>query len=95
MYTLYYILYYIPLSGILQRSLKIVTEPPDGLKLNMRSTYSRIDTTMLDSCPHWAFRPCLYVLAFLHAVVLGMYMHLYYMCTFVCTCIILLYLHII
>jgi dynein heavy chain len=25
---------------------------------------------MLEECPHWAFRPCLYVLAFLHAVVL-------------------------
>lgn len=56
--------------GILQRSLKVVTEPPDGLKLNMRSTYSKIDETVLEECPHWAFRPCLYVLAFLHAVVL-------------------------
>ena len=56
--------------GILQRSMKVVTEPPDGLKLNMRSTYSRIDATMLEECPHWAFRPCLYVLTFLHAVVL-------------------------
>ena len=56
--------------GILQRSLKIVTEPPDGLKLNMRATYSRIDAATLEECPHWAFRPCLYVLAFLHAVVL-------------------------
>ena len=56
--------------GILQRSFKVVTEPPDGLKLNMRATYSRIDNSMLEECPHWAFRPCLYVLAFLHAVVL-------------------------
>jgi dynein heavy chain len=56
--------------GILQRSLKVVTEPPDGLKLNMRATYSRIDDAMLEECPHKAFRPCLYVLAFLHAVVL-------------------------
>ncbi|CAM9101409.1 unnamed protein product [Chrysoparadoxa australica] len=56
--------------GILQRSLKVVTEPPDGLKLNMRSTYSKINTAVIDECPHWAFRPCLYVLAFLHAVVL-------------------------
>ncbi|CAM9109021.1 unnamed protein product [Choristocarpus tenellus] len=56
--------------GILQRSLKVVTEPPDGLKLNMRSTYSKIDQSIIDECPHWAFRPCLYVLAFLHAVVL-------------------------
>lgn len=56
--------------GILQRTLKIVTEPPDGLKLNMRSTYSKIDESILEGCPHWAFPQCLYVLAFLHAVVL-------------------------
>ena len=47
-----------------------MTEPPDGLKLNMRATYSKIDSSVLEECPHWAFRPCLYVLAFLHAVVL-------------------------
>ena len=34
--------------GILQRSLKVVTEPLDGLKLNLRSTYSKIDTTIID-----------------------------------------------
>jgi dynein heavy chain len=56
--------------GILQRSFKVVTEPPDGLKLNMRATYARIDNSTLEECPHWAFRPCLYVLSFLHAVVL-------------------------
>jgi dynein heavy chain len=56
--------------GIIQRSLKVVTEPPDGLKQNMRNSYSKIDQTMLDECPHWAFRPTLYVLVFLHAVVL-------------------------
>jgi hypothetical protein len=56
-----------------QRSLKVVTEPPDGLKLNMRATFSRIDSSVLEQCPHWAFRPCLYVLAFLHAVVLERY----------------------
>jgi len=27
--------------GILQRSLKVVTEPPNGLKLNMRASYSQ------------------------------------------------------
>ena len=48
--------------GILQRSLKVVTEPPDGLKLNMRATFSKIDSSMLEECPHWAFRPVLYVL---------------------------------
>ena len=34
--------------GILQRSLKVVTEPPDGLKLNMRSSFSKIDRSMME-----------------------------------------------
>jgi dynein heavy chain len=55
--------------GILQRSLKVVTEPPDGLKLNMRSSYSRITPEIATSCSHPAFRPLLYVLCFYHAVV--------------------------
>eukprot|EP00742_Colponemidia_sp_Colp-10_P004363 GILJ01004656.1.p1 GENE.GILJ01004656.1~~GILJ01004656.1.p1 ORF type:complete len:2862 (-),score=582.32 GILJ01004656.1:82-7611(-) len=55
--------------GILQRSLKVVTEPPDGLKLNMRGSYSKINKETIDSCPHWAFRPLIYVLSFFHAVV--------------------------
>ncbi|XP_064619187.1 dynein axonemal heavy chain 10-like isoform X2 [Lineus longissimus] len=55
--------------GILQRSLKVVTEPPNGLKLNMRSTYHKISTTALAECPHQAFPSLVYVLAFFHAVV--------------------------
>ena len=38
--------------GILQRTLKVVTEPPNGLKLNMRSSYSKITDALLMSCPH-------------------------------------------
>ncbi|XP_033076049.1 dynein heavy chain 10, axonemal [Trachypithecus francoisi] len=55
--------------GILQKSLKVVTEPPNGLKLNMRATYFKISHEMLDQCPHPAFKPLVYVLAFFHAVV--------------------------
>jgi dynein heavy chain len=55
--------------GILQRSLKVVTEPPNGLKLNMRGSYSKITEDSLSQCPHKAFRPLVYVLAFFHAVV--------------------------
>jgi len=55
--------------GILQKSLKVVTEPPDGLKLNMKGTFAKIDQALLDACPHPAFRTCLFTLAFLHAVV--------------------------
>ncbi|XP_069379878.1 dynein axonemal heavy chain 10 isoform X1 [Paralichthys olivaceus] len=55
--------------GILQTSLKVVTEPPNGLKLNMRATYSKISHETLTECPHPAFRSLVYVLAFFHAVV--------------------------
>uniref|UniRef100_F1RFM8 Dynein axonemal heavy chain 10 n=1 Tax=Sus scrofa TaxID=9823 RepID=F1RFM8_PIG len=55
--------------GILQKSLKVVTEPPNGLKLNMRATYFKISHEMLDQCPHPAFKSLVYVLAFFHAVV--------------------------
>uniref|UniRef100_A0ABI7Z6S1 Dynein axonemal heavy chain 10 n=2 Tax=Felis catus TaxID=9685 RepID=A0ABI7Z6S1_FELCA len=56
--------------GILQKSLKVVTEPPNGLKLNMRATYFKISPDMLEQCPHPAFKSLVYVLAFFHAVVL-------------------------
>lgn len=55
--------------GVLQRSLKVVTEPPNGLKLNMRQSYSKITEEVLADCPHSAFRPLVYVLGFFHAVV--------------------------
>lgn len=47
----------------------MVTEPPNGLKLNMRATYFKISNEMLDQCPHPAFKSLVYVLAFFHAVV--------------------------
>ncbi|XP_055003053.1 dynein axonemal heavy chain 10 [Sorex araneus] len=56
--------------GILQKALKVVTEPPNGLKLNMRATYFKISHEALEQCPHPAFKPLVYVLAFFHAVVL-------------------------
>ena len=57
--------------GILQRSLKIVTEPPNGLKLNLKNTYHKIGATALNSeaCPHESFASIVFVLAFFHAVV--------------------------
>ncbi|XP_009082982.1 PREDICTED: dynein heavy chain 10, axonemal, partial [Acanthisitta chloris] len=55
--------------GILQKSLKVVTEPPSGLKLNMRATYFKIPQEALEECPHPAFKSLVYVLAFFHAVV--------------------------
>lgn len=55
--------------GILQRSLKVVTEPPNGLKLNLRNTYFKMRNQTLESCTHPAYRSLVYVLAFFHAVV--------------------------
>ena len=55
--------------GILQRSLKIVTEPPNGLKLNLKNTYHKIGPNSLTECPHSAFGSLVFVLAFFHAVV--------------------------
>ena len=55
--------------GILQKSLKIVIEPPDGLKQNMRQTFSKVTQSVLDECEHEAYQPLVYVLAYLHAVV--------------------------
>jgi len=43
-----------PLS-ILQRCFKVVTEPPNGLKLNIRSTFSKLTDDDMDHCPHYAF----------------------------------------
>lgn len=55
--------------GILQKSLKVVTEPPNGLKLNMRNTYVRMNAQVIEECKHTMFKPLVYVLAFFHAVV--------------------------
>ena len=55
--------------GILQRCVKVVTEPPNGLKPNMRSSYSKLDDAALSQCPHAAFKPLVYILSFFHAVV--------------------------
>ena len=55
--------------GILQRSLKVVTEPPNGLKLNLRNTFYKIPSAQLKISPHPAFKSLVYTLAFFHAVV--------------------------
>jgi dynein heavy chain len=55
--------------GILQRSFKVVTEPPNGLKLNMSATFAKVTEENLQVCEHKAFRPLAFVLAFFHAVV--------------------------
>ena len=61
--------YYFILILFSQRSFKVVTEPPDGLKLNMKLSFSKVTPEVLEECPHQAFRPLVYVLTFFHAVV--------------------------
>ncbi|CAB0039667.1 unnamed protein product [Trichogramma brassicae] len=55
--------------GILQQSLKVVTEPPNGLKLNLKSTYFKMAEQVLTCCDHPSYKHLIYVLAFYHAVV--------------------------
>lgn len=56
--------------GVLQKSIKVVTEPPNGLKLNLRSTFFKMQSEMLELCQHETFKALVYVLAFFHGVVL-------------------------
>ncbi|XP_078467787.1 dynein axonemal heavy chain 10-like [Lampetra planeri] len=55
--------------GILRKSFKVVTEPPSGLKLNLRATYFKVSHQALSDCPHPDFRHLVFTLAFFHAVV--------------------------
>ena len=55
--------------GLLQRAHKVVNEPPSGLQLNMRQSFSTITEEQFEECPHFAFQPLVYVLVFFHAVV--------------------------
>lgn len=56
--------------GILQRALKLVTEPPAGIKNNMEDVINRTNEEPLKNFAHPAFRPLNYVITFMHAVVL-------------------------
>jgi len=54
--------------GILQKSLKVVTEPPDGLGQNIKSSYTKLSDADLDEVPNQEFKSLVYVLSFTHAV---------------------------
>ena len=56
--------------GILQKALKVVTEPPDGLKLNLKSINSKLNEEMLNECPHPCFKQLVWVVQFFHAILL-------------------------
>jgi len=50
--------------------MKIVTEPPDGMRLNMKAIVNKLNDDQLNDCQHHAFKPLTFVLAFLHATLL-------------------------
>lgn len=55
--------------GILQKSFKVVTEPPDGLPLNMQRVYNTINEEAFENeSSHFAYKPLVYVLSFFHSV---------------------------
>ena len=56
--------------GILQRSIKIVTEPPAGIKNNMMDVISKVESKDFLLSKHYGFKTLTYVLTFLHAVLL-------------------------
>ena len=55
--------------GILQRSIKVVTEPPDGLGANVRSAYTKVTEEMLNECPNPEYKALIYVVSFFHATI--------------------------
>lgn len=55
--------------GILQKSLKVVTEPPDGLQANIKQAYSKLNDEILNECPKQEFKSLVYVLSFFHATI--------------------------
>nr|CEL77298.1 TPA: dynein-1-alpha heavy chain, flagellar inner arm I1 complex, putative [Toxoplasma gondii VEG] len=57
-----------PMS-ILQNSLKVVTEPPDGLRPNLQGSYANLTDDALQESSHPAYPSLVYVLSFFHAVV--------------------------
>jgi dynein heavy chain len=55
--------------GILQKSLKVVTEPPDGLGANIRQIYTRLTPENLEESQRPEFKSLIYVLAFFHSTI--------------------------
>uniref|UniRef100_A0A8D9E4G7 Dynein-1-alpha heavy chain, flagellar inner arm I1 complex n=2 Tax=Cacopsylla melanoneura TaxID=428564 RepID=A0A8D9E4G7_9HEMI len=56
---------------VLQRKLKVCLELPTGLQKNMFHLYSKvIDDQLLEQCKHPQYKDLVYVMAFLHSVLL-------------------------
>ncbi|UJR10037.1 hypothetical protein I4U23_014260 [Adineta vaga] len=56
--------------GLLQKSYKVVIEPPSTLKLNLRSTFVNLNLQVFSESDHPAYPCMIFILAFFHAVIL-------------------------
>lgn len=55
--------------GILHKSFKVVTEPPDGLGPNMNRVFGSMKAESFENeCPHPAYKPLVFVISFFHSV---------------------------
>ena len=60
----------LPIS-LLQNSIKLTNEPPEGLKANLRRAYCQFNEEMLESCAKQAeYRSIVFALCYFHAALL-------------------------
>ncbi|KAK9866454.1 hypothetical protein WJX84_011662 [Apatococcus fuscideae] len=60
----------LPIS-LLQNSIKLTNEPPDGLKANLRRAYGQFNEEILEGCAKQAeFRSIIFALSYFHAALL-------------------------
>lgn len=60
----------LPIS-LLQNSIKLTNEPPEGLKANLRRAYAQFNEEMLESCAKQAeYRSIIFALCYYHAALL-------------------------
>ena len=53
---------------LLENSIKVVTEPPNSLCMNMLSTYQKLPIEILEQNQHKIFKPLVFVLSYFHAI---------------------------
>ncbi|CAF1522285.1 unnamed protein product, partial [Adineta steineri] len=56
--------------GLLQKSYKVVIEPPSTLKLNLRSIFVNLNIQIFSDSDHPAYPCMIFILAFFHAIIL-------------------------
>lgn len=60
---------YFPVS-VLQNGVKLTTEPPRGMKANMKRSFAEMSENLFDTCKKpESFKKLIFGLAFFHAVI--------------------------